>query len=292
MGFFAWPYRVLFSDAQAPDWHHFLANFRFQCEAREHFFFAHVLDTAEARAECEDLLLAVHEGYSRNLAPVALGDTVGILMSYDEVTASSMRCCFRVVRSDGTAVACGFQKLVCLSRATREVRPAPDALIRHARRIGEALWSPPFAERVLSGIGLTAIFDAEVMRWGRETATGARPGGFTTAPPAAHGPLVFTFPAALSPDAAVLAALSRLDDSVRPLLGRAAQITGDILGADLTPLIADTGAAEHLRRHPELAEIAGPLAGVLAARRLCERGARPDVVTGYGAGEIAAAAAA
>jgi 3-oxoacyl-(acyl-carrier-protein) synthase/malonyl CoA-acyl carrier protein transacylase/acyl-CoA thioesterase FadM len=293
VGFFAWPYRVLFSDAQAPDWHHFLANFRFQCEAREHLLFSQVLSTAEARAQCEDLLLVVHEGYSRNLAPVALGDTVGILMSYEEVTASSMRCCFRVVRSDGTPVACGFQKLVCRSRATGHVRPAPDALTSHAGALGEALWSPSFSERVLSGVGLAAIFDTEVVRLGRETATGARPGGFTAVLDRARGPLVFTFPPSVSPDdAGLLAALSRMDGSAPALLARAAEVTRDILGTDLTPLITDAGAAEHLRRHPELAEIAGPLAGLLAARLLAQRGARPDVVTGHGAGEIAAAAAA
>ena len=174
MGYFAWPYRVLFSDAEAPRWHHFLSNFRFQCEAREHFLFSHVLDTAEARAECEDLVLRVHEGYSRNLAPVALGDTVGVLMSYEDVTPTSLRCCFRVVRSDGTPVSCGFQKLVSLSRTTGHVVAGPERLLRHAGALREVLWSPSFADRVVSGIGLSALFDEDVVRLGRETATGAR----------------------------------------------------------------------------------------------------------------------
>jgi acyl-CoA thioesterase FadM len=215
VGFFAWPYRVLFSDAQAPGWHHFLSNFRFQCEAREHFLFSHVLATPEARAQCEDLILLVHEGYSRNLAAVPLGDTVGVLMSYEDVTDSSLRCCFRVVRSDGTPVSCGFQKLVCLSRATGQLLPGPDTLRRHAGSLREKVWSPPFSERVLSGIGLAALFDAEVVRVGRETATGARPGGLSSAvPEAPSGPLVFTFPSAAALDPGWLASIGRADPSL------------------------------------------------------------------------------
>jgi 3-oxoacyl-(acyl-carrier-protein) synthase/acyl-CoA thioesterase FadM len=197
VGYFAWPYRVLFSDAQAPDWNHFLSNFRFQCEAREHFVFAHALDTPEARAQCAEVILHVHEGYARNMAPVRLGDTVGVLMSYEEVTSSSMRCGFRVVRSDGTPVSCGFQRLVCLDKATATLRPFPDVLLRHARALREPLWSPPFGERVLSGVGVSALFDDEVVRIGRETATGARPGGLSRPHAGASvGPLVFQFTAA------------------------------------------------------------------------------------------------
>jgi 3-oxoacyl-(acyl-carrier-protein) synthase/acyl-CoA thioesterase FadM len=290
MGFFAWPYRVLFSDAEAAGWHHFLANFRFQCEAREHFLFSRVLDTPEARAQCEGLVLRVHEGYSRNLAPVPLGDTVGILMSYEDVTASSLRCCFRVVRSDGTPVAAGFQKLVCLSRETGHVRPAPAALLRDAGSLREPLWSPSFAERVVSALGIPALFDAEVVRLGRETATGARPRGLTSPVRAeAPGPLVFTFPPASGVDPGLLAGLIRVDPSARPFLGRAAEITADVLGRPLTPMLDAEGAADHLLRHPELEEIVAHLGSVLAARYLSERGARPDVVAGHGIGEIAAA---
>ena len=293
MGYFAWPYRVLFSDAEAPRWHHFLSNFRFQCEAREHFLFSHVLDTAEARAECEDLVLRVHEGYSRNLAPVALGDTVGVLMSYEDVTPTSLRCCFRVVRSDGTPVSCGFQKLVSLSRTTGHVVAGPERLLRHAGTLRETLWSPPFADRVLSGIGLSALFDEDVVRLGRETATGARPGGLSGAvPDVASARLVFLFPPVWGLDPDVLSSLSRDVPSCRPHLARAAQLTGDLLGTTLTPLLDGGGAAEHLQRHPELAEIVAPLAGVLAARLLCERGARPNLLAGHGVGEIAAAVSA
>jgi len=181
VGFFAWPYRVLFSDAEAPDAHHFLSNFRFQCEAREQFLFSQVLDTPEARAQCGDVVLRVHEGYSRNLAPVRLGDTVGVLMSYEALTPSSLRCCFRVVRSDGTPVSCGFQALICLSPTTGPI-PFPDVFLRHAPALSETLTAPSFKERVLSGVDLPALFDEEVVRIGRETATRVRPGGRTGAP--------------------------------------------------------------------------------------------------------------
>src|SRR4029077_10988706 len=83
MGYFAWPYRVLFQDTMAYGWHHFLTNFKFQCEARENFLFQVLLATPEGRAECEDLVLLTHDGYSRNLAPVPVGETVGILLSHE-----------------------------------------------------------------------------------------------------------------------------------------------------------------------------------------------------------------
>ena len=166
-------------------------------------------------------------------------------------------------------------------------------MLRHAGALRETLWSPPFSDRVLSGVGLTTLFDPEVIRVGRETATGARPGGLSAAfsDPAA-GPLVFTFPSAVSLDPGLLASVLRADPYARPLLARAAQISGDVLGTALTPLLEGDGAAEHLRLHPELSEIAAYLGGALAARFLCERGARPDLVAGHGVGEIAAAAAA
>src|SRR5260370_8386048 len=90
MGVFAWPYRVLFHDTMAYGTHHFLTNFKFQCEAREHLFFKHWMATPEARAESEDMVLLTHEGYTRNLPPVAVGDTVAILPTPDNASPSSV----------------------------------------------------------------------------------------------------------------------------------------------------------------------------------------------------------
>src|SRR5829696_3601010 len=109
MAYFAMPYRVLFHDTMAYGSHHFLTNFKFQCEVREHFFFGQVIDPNRDNKDLQDLLLFTQEGYSRNLAPVSVGEKVGILLSIEEPTLSSLRFCIRVVRHDGKPVCCGFQ---------------------------------------------------------------------------------------------------------------------------------------------------------------------------------------
>src|SRR5260221_10506483 len=93
MGYFAWPYRVLFHDTMAYGGHHFLTNFKFQGEAREQFFHTCLLDTEEARKESDDLVYLTREGYSRNLPPVTVGDTVRILLSLRDVSTSSPPLC-------------------------------------------------------------------------------------------------------------------------------------------------------------------------------------------------------
>src|SRR3989442_712164 len=70
LGYFILPYRILFHDTMSYGTHHFLANFRFQCQAREELLFGHVLADPAARASCDDLLFLTREGYCRNLAPV------------------------------------------------------------------------------------------------------------------------------------------------------------------------------------------------------------------------------
>ena len=62
--------------------HHYLTNFRFQCVGRETLLFDILPDThPHARAELDELILLTREGYTRNLAPVRLGEKVGILMT-------------------------------------------------------------------------------------------------------------------------------------------------------------------------------------------------------------------
>ena len=116
MAFFAMPYRVLFHDTMAYGSHHFLTNFKFQCEVREHFYFSRVSDLYSDDKDIQNLVLFTQEGYSRNLAPVQVGERVGILLTIEEHTRSSVRMCFRVVRQDGKPVCCGYQSMVCASR--------------------------------------------------------------------------------------------------------------------------------------------------------------------------------
>ena len=115
MAFFTMPYRVLFQDTMAYGSHHFLTNFKFQCEVREHFFFGSIIDPNHDDKELQNLVLMTQEGYTRNLAPVLVGERVGLLLSIEEHTRSSVRMCFRVVRHDGKPVCCGYQSMVCMS---------------------------------------------------------------------------------------------------------------------------------------------------------------------------------
>jgi acyl transferase domain-containing protein/NAD(P)-dependent dehydrogenase (short-subunit alcohol dehydrogenase family)/acyl-CoA thioesterase FadM len=293
MGVFAWPYRVLFQDTMAYGWHHFLTNFKFQCEAREQLLFTHWMTTPEGRAESEDLVLLTHEGYTRNLAPVALGDTVGVLLSHEDASPSTVRVCFRVVRSDGTPVCCGFQTVVSSTRAGAIV-PASPATRRFGLAFREKLTQPSFAERVLSGIGLDRVFDEETLRLGKATAAG--PAGQGKLPPSFGRPvtedaLVFAFPGAGSITPTLLAELAAVDFlGAGALVRRAEQVAQDVLGASLEPLVENRQPLEHLRRNPDLAQIAIYLANVIPALWLEERGARPDILVGHSLGEIAALA--
>ena len=77
MAFFAMPYRVLFQDTMAYGSHHFLTNFKFQCEVREHFFFSHIIDRHPEDPDLRNLMLLTQEGYTRNLCPSWSGNGSG-----------------------------------------------------------------------------------------------------------------------------------------------------------------------------------------------------------------------
>jgi acyl-CoA thioesterase FadM len=117
MAYFASSHRVLYHDTMAQGTHHFLTNFKFQCEAREQFFFGEIVDrTPNGRSIIDAINVVTLDGYARSLAPVEVGETVGILVSIEERTPSSLRFCFRVIRRDGTPVSVGFQTIVTVSR--------------------------------------------------------------------------------------------------------------------------------------------------------------------------------
>src|SRR5262245_10172284 len=160
MAFYAIPYRVMLHDTMSYGSHHFLTNFKFQCEVRDHFFFDRVLEPFASNKSLLDLVPLTHEGYSRNLAPVAAGQRVSILLSFEEPTHVSVRICFRVALPDGTPVACGFQTLVCTSRTTGDVTPAPEPLLYGFAPLREKLTRPDFRDRVLAGgSALKELFD-------------------------------------------------------------------------------------------------------------------------------------
>jgi acyl transferase domain-containing protein/NAD(P)-dependent dehydrogenase (short-subunit alcohol dehydrogenase family)/acyl-CoA thioesterase FadM len=301
MAFFAMPYRVLFQDTMAYGSHHFLTNFKFQCEVREHFFFSQITDPYPDDKDLQDLVLFTQEGYSRNLAPVLVGERVGLLLTYEEPTRSSVRMCFRVVRQDGKPVCCGYQTMVCASRQSGGVIVAPGPLLYALAPLREPLRGPSFRERVLAGGStLKAIFDDEVLRIG---AAIARESGFRVVPdvlvpPALHGRrgghgIVFLFPGQGSFEPALFQKVCQLDPSSSSLLEEADALTRRLLGAGVLALCQGKGdeAEAALRQCPDLVQIAAYLTSVLCARYLVASGVTPHLLLGHSAGELSALAA-
>jgi 3-oxoacyl-(acyl-carrier-protein) synthase/malonyl CoA-acyl carrier protein transacylase/acyl-CoA thioesterase FadM len=301
MAFFAMPYRVLFHDTMAYGSHHFLTNFKFQCEAREHFFFSRIIDRYPEDQDLRDLLLLTQEGYSRNLAPVRVGERVGILFSIQDHTRSSMRMCFRVIREDGKPVCCGFQSVVCTSSRTGGVIVPPVRAVHALAPLREKVCDPAFQERVLAGgTALKAIFDAETIAFGKAAALDSLPrlvpDVLLPVPPSATSTngegIVFTFPGQGSWEPRLLEQIYRLDRSVRDLLAQADQVAARILGVGVLPLCrgdADEAAAA-LGRCPDLTQVASYLTSVLVARHLVDSGVVPLLLLGHSVGELAALA--
>ena len=110
------------------------------------------------------------------MAPVALGDKVGILLSFEEQTRSSVRLCFRSIRSDGQPVACGYQTMICMHKDTYELVPAPPVLAQYADArteysLLETLINPSFAERARNGSrGVKEIFTEKMCALGKSVA--------------------------------------------------------------------------------------------------------------------------
>lgn len=291
MSYFRMSYRVLYGDTMALGWHHFLTNFTFQCEAREQYFFGHLLDDPATAAALADVVVVTHDGYSRNLGQVPPGGVVGILMSYEDGGPCSVRFCFRVIRDDGVPIACGYQKLVAVSVKSGAMIAAPEAFKKHERSIRERLVCPSFADRVHSGIGLDAVFDDETIRLGRLAAAGTREGAVPTLLEApVDGGVVFLFPGTGSAYPELLLEIASQDSRVPALIRDVTDITEDVLGIPLAPLLDPSRASDHLASHPELVPVVVYLGSVLTARLLRDRGIEPGGLAGHSMGEIAALA--
>src|SRR5262249_48127753 len=169
--FYAVPYRILFDDTMAYGTHHFLTNFKFQCEAREHLLFAQILDhcSAEERRAFDDIVFLTQDAFSRNLCGLPVGTKVGVLLSLEEAGTSSVRFCFRVVGPQGQPVACGFQTLATVSLRTRQPTLAPTLLRQYGHLLRERLCAPNFEQRVLAG-DMAPLFPDHVVRTGMRVA--------------------------------------------------------------------------------------------------------------------------
>ncbi len=157
MAYFAMQYQVLFHDTMAYGSHHHTANIKFQNIARETLLFESRLDAQTGWYEqMKDIVILTRQAYSFNMAPVGLGEKVGILLSYEEPTRSTVRLCFRVLNDQGQPVSCGYQTLIMLDKDTQRVVPAPHLLTQYldpARGYSliESLVDPSFADRAHAG---------------------------------------------------------------------------------------------------------------------------------------------
>jgi acyl-CoA thioesterase FadM len=181
MPFFAMQYQILFHDTMAYGSHHHMTNFKFQNIARETILFETSVDGKRCFDEqAKDIVMLTREAYSLNLAPVWLGQKVGILLSYEEPTRSTVRLCFRVMEQSGQPVCCGYQTMILMHKDTHELVPAPPFLAQFLnanteRNLLEPLTAPNFAELTKSGTGVVRhIFPEHIRRLGKTIANAPR----------------------------------------------------------------------------------------------------------------------
>ncbi|RYZ43723.1 MAG: SDR family NAD(P)-dependent oxidoreductase [Myxococcaceae bacterium] len=309
MDFFAVPYDIHFDDTMAYGSHHFLTNFKFQCAGREHLLFSpHAFEVPEFRRDFDQVLLLTYEGYSRNLAPAALGDRLMVLTSLEERGEVSLRFCFRTLKSDGTPVACGYQTVLCADKQG-VLRAFPESFQRSFEALA-SLHEPEgpksFKDRALQGGGaLQALFPEPVRQWVRSLMADPEARGVSrrvTLPalapepelhlPAGATAFLFAGQGTFEPD--LFLRLKALQPELREELVTVSEACRS-LGLDITPLLAAEDVASvtrALERTPLLDQLGIFLSGVLGARWMQRQGMRPDVFVGHSFGEIAAMTAA
>ncbi|HEY6561027.1 MAG TPA: SDR family NAD(P)-dependent oxidoreductase [Polyangiaceae bacterium] len=301
MAYFAVPYRILFHDTMAYGSHHFLTNFKFQCEARERLLFGEALDAVGADlSACDEYVFLTQHAEARSLAPARVGERVVILLSIEDATVSTAHFCFRVIRSDGTPISCGYQKVVILSRETRAPAEAPSASRHFELMLRERLSHPSFADRVSSG-RMKDVFDEQEIRLAKEFAAAPatqahprvvmRPGELWDL--RLDGP-VLMLPGQGSYRPPLLSEVRSLGEENDKLIRSADEITRSLLGASLLELCdAEREQSVHgfIERNPALVQVAIYLTGSLTARFLLNDGLETSALVGHSLGEISALAA-
>ncbi|HUB53207.1 MAG TPA: hypothetical protein VL986_13715 [Terracidiphilus sp.] len=181
MPYFAMQYQILFHDTMAYGSHHHMTNFKFQNVARETILFETTVNGVRCFDEqAKDIVMLTREAYSLNLAPVWLGQKVGILLSYEDPSRSTVRLCFRVMDETGQPVCCGYQTLIMMHKDTHELVPAPPFLsdfldVSAERNLIEPLTNPTFAESARSGgSAVKRIFPEGIRRLGKTVASAPR----------------------------------------------------------------------------------------------------------------------
>jgi acyl-CoA thioesterase FadM len=157
MSYFAMQYQVLFHDTMAYGTHHHMVNLKFQNVARETILFeSQCRGEGDWVEQLKDIVMLTREAFSLNLGAVGLGGKVGILLTYEEPSRSTVRLCFRVIDAHGQPVSCGYQTMVLMHKDTHELVPAPPLLTQYLdaesdRNLLERLTAPSFAERAKAG---------------------------------------------------------------------------------------------------------------------------------------------
>ena len=174
-------YQILFHDTMAYGSQHHMTNLKLQNIARETILFETRIDGKRCFDEqAKDILMLTREAYCLNLAPVGLGQKVGILLSYEEPSRSTVRLCFRVVEDAGQPVSCGYQTMILMHKDTHELVPAPPFLAQYLtagteRNLIEPLSGPSFAELARSGSrGVGHIFTERIRSLGKAIANAPR----------------------------------------------------------------------------------------------------------------------
>ncbi|WP_437573433.1 SDR family NAD(P)-dependent oxidoreductase [Sorangium sp. So ce887] len=314
--YFVVPYCVKFEDSMAYGSHHYLTNFRFQCIARETLYFAEAADgTLPYEDDRAAIRLLTTEGYSRNLAPVRVGERVAIFMTLGGVTRSSAYGYFRTVRFDGEPVACGYQRIVAVSATSDELAPLSRSVTMHVGALDEQVPHQRFVELALrGGSALRELFPEHLLRHAVEVARGplhaSRPhrtqwsaAGAADEParegdPAREGrggaaKVALLLPGQGSFDLRLLRALHARFDAARAAVAAAEPAARALLGASLAALVA-AGEAEArgaLEACADLDQLGILVQDYVAVALLRSAGLEPDVVAGHSLGEIAALAA-
>jgi acyl-CoA thioesterase FadM len=247
----------------------------------------------------------------RALAPVALRERVGSLLSLHELADSStLQLFYRLVRSDGEPVACGFVVLGCATKATGAAAPLPTALrdfILSQGGFAEREEAASFIERALVLPDATdLLFPEEVRALG---ARAALPGSASlrrtpSTPlsipslgelPVPDGRTAFFFPDAPSYDGRLLCELRAYLPYLADYFDQAEEVSRRVFRQSFLPLVDMDAIALHdqrLERCPQLAHVGVVLTGVLIAEALQEHGIKPDALIGDGLGELTALAVA
>ncbi|WP_426745483.1 SDR family oxidoreductase [Myxococcus faecalis] len=320
MGYFAVPYVIHFDDTMAYGSHHFLTNFKFQCAGREHLLFSpHFFEVPEFRRDFDRVLLLTYEGYSRNLSPANLGDSLVVLTTFEERGEVGVRFCFRTLKRDGTPVACGYQTVLCADRATGALCAFPDSFrpcFESLSNMFEPASAQSFRERVLKGgSAIQELFSEPVRALARRLLEDPASLGTSrlvdvdalvaSAPVAVEparsptlqlptGATAFLFAGQGSFEPELFARLKSLQPELRDELMSVVDVARGH-GFDVRPLVEARDAAEvrhALEQEPRLDQLGIFLSGVLGARWLMREGTAPGVFVGHSFGEIAAMTAA